>query len=223
MDVEGTTTSLTFVRDVLFPYSRGRLRSFVREHGGDPRVKALVEDARQVVARESGAEATEEDALGALEAWIDLDRKEVSLKALQGMIWREGYESGAFQSHVYDDVPVMLRAWKSKGLVLAIFSSGSIEAQRLLFGHSELGDLMPLLDAYFDPATAGGKREAASYGRIAEMLGLAPEELLFLSDVTEELDAAASAGLRTIQLVREGTTAGPRHAIARTFYGVAAG
>ncbi len=198
-DIEGTTSSLAFVKDVLFPYSRARLRDFLRAHGAEPAVREQLEAVQRL---ESSGGALDVESLAAiLERWIDEDRKLTPLKALQGMIWEEGFRRGDFRGHVYEDAVHALRHWKAQGFKLYVFSSGSVQAQKLLFGHSEYGDLTPLFDGFFD-TTVGAKKDAASYRRIAAATGFAPSEILFLSDVPEELDAARSAGLATVQLVR---------------------
>jgi enolase-phosphatase E1 len=140
-----------------------------------------------------------------LQRWIDQDRKATPLKTIQGRIWAEGYEKGAFRGHVYPDAADALRAWNAAGYRLYVYSSGSVEAQRLIFRHSDQGDLEPLFSGWFD-TKAGPKRETGSYARIAEAIGEAPGAILFLSDVQAELDAAADAGLRTILIDRTGQT-----------------
>ena len=152
--------------------------------------------------------------------WTVADRKHTGLKALQGLIWAEGYADGSLVSHLYPDVAPRLRAWKALGLRLAVYSSGSAQAQRLFFAHTPAGDLTPLFEAYFD-TTIGHKREPEAYHRIAGSLALPPGALLFLSDVAEELDAAKAAGWNTLQLVRPGTEATDRHPTAPDFEGVA--
>lgn len=197
-DIEGTTSSISFVVDVLFPYSRDHMQSFLAANADDPHVDEQLAEVRRIAdAPDAGI-----DALGQiLLSWIAEDRKITPLKALQGMIWAKGYAEGVLQGHVYDDVPVALRDWSAQGLRLAIYSSGSVAAQRLIFGHTAHGDLTPLFSAYFD-TTVGGKREASSYLAIAEQLGVKPAEVLFLSDIVQELDAAREAGLRTCGLER---------------------
>lgn len=198
-DIEGTTSSLSFVKDVLFPYSRARMRAFIHNHGGEPAVRAQLDEVSVLAGR-----TLDEAGLAAqLEQWIDEDRKLTSLKALQGMIWEEGFRRGDFTGHVYDDAVRRLREWKQRGLHLYVFSSGSVQAQRLLFGYSDHGDIMPLFSGYFD-TTIGAKRDPAAYERIAAAVGAAPAEILFLSDIREELDAARVAGMRTLWLVRGG-------------------
>ncbi len=200
LDIEGTTTDLSFVHEVLFPYSRARLADFIRRHRDDPEVVAQIEAVR--------AETGATDLDGVIETllrWIDEDRKATPLKTLQGMIWAEGYADGSLRSHVYPEVPETLRRWKTQGLELSVYSSGSEQAQRLLFAHTEAGDLTPLFSGFFD-TRMGHKREVDSYRRIQQAIGLPAEAVLFLSDVPEELDAAREAGWRTVQVVRDERT-----------------
>lgn len=212
-DIEGTTSSLSFVKDVLFPYSRAHLREFVQTHAGDPGVRRLLDDAR----REAGAALDDAALVETLLRWIDEDRKLTPLKALQGLIWDIGYRRGELTGHIYDDAYRLLRRWRDRGLRLYVFSSGSVKAQQLLFGHTDKGDLRVLFDGYFDTAI-GAKKDAAAYRRIAESIGLAPGNIVFLSDVAEELDAAQASGMKTCWLVRTGdATADNRHPVARTF------
>jgi enolase-phosphatase E1 len=196
-DIEGTTSSISFVKNVLFPYARRALPEFVHAHSGDPDVRRWLD----AVAVESGGICTDDVIVETLQGWIDQDRKHTALKALQGMLWREGYERGDFRGHVHPDAAVALREWHRAGHRLAVFSSGSVDAQRLLFAHSEAGDLASLFSGFFDTET-GHKREAESYRRIADALHEAPGDVLFLSDIVEELDAARSAGMRTMLLDR---------------------
>lgn len=197
-DIEGTTSSIAFVKDVLFPYSRARLPAFVEAHAHEPGVQHWLRET----AVEAGLAESDRDAIvTTLLGWIDEDRKATPLKALQGMIWREGYETGAYRAHMYPEVAAKLREWKARGLRLYVYSSGSVAAQKLFFAHSEAGDLTPLFDGYFD-TEIGGKREADSYARIVSAMGTLPGQVLFLSDIAAELDAACAAGLRTTQLCR---------------------
>jgi enolase-phosphatase E1 len=216
-DIEGTTSSLSFVKDVLFPYAREHLPEFVRRHGEDTEVKRLLADARAY----AGGDLDDAALIERMIAWIDNDQKITPLKALQGLIWDEGYRRGDFQGHVYEDAVDHLRQWHEQGIRLAVYSSGSVHAQKLLFGHTAYGDLNPLFDAYFD-TRVGGKRDTASYKAIAADLGVEPHEVLFLSDLRAELDAAAEAGMKTTALDRTGTGEdfGP-HPVARDFGGIA--
>lgn len=188
-DVEGTTSAISHVHEVLFPYSRARIPSWVRRP-----------EAAQVV-REVAADPDE--AAAVLIGWIDADVKATPLKTLQGLIWAEGYASGELTAHVYDDVPPVLRRWSAEGVPVYVYSSGSELAQRLWFRHTQHGDLLGHFAGHFDTVSAGPKREVASYQAIAKSLGVArPEELTFLSDVAAELDAAAEAGWHTIGVSR---------------------
>ena len=208
-DIEGTTSSIDFVKDVLFPYARKRLPAFVETHADRPEVQHWLHEA----AKEAGIiEASRQEIIELLLGWIDQDRKSTALKALQGMIWKEGYEAGEYRAHVYPEVSARLHAWRADGLHLYVYSSGSVPAQRLFFRYSDAGDLTPLFAGYFDTET-GPKRESASYAKIAEALGERPEHILFLSDIVEELDAARAAGLQTGWLLRppQAMPAEPRH------------
>jgi enolase-phosphatase E1 len=197
-DIEGTTSSIDFVKDTLFPYARKRLPAFIETHADKPDVQHWLHEA----AKEAGlVSASQQEIIRLLQCWIDEDRKATPLKALQGMIWDEGYRDGEFLAHVYADVAPRLQAWKKQGVDLYVYSSGSVAAQKLLFAHSEAGDLAPLFSGYFDTET-GPKRDAESYRHIVAAIGLPASEVLFLSDVTQELDAARSAGLRTTLLAR---------------------
>ncbi len=200
-DIEGTTSSIDFVHQTLFPYARRRIRRFLRDHADDVEVHRQLDEVEQIENRDLSLQ----DAADVLERWIDEDRKLTPLKALQGMIWAEGYRAGELRGHVYPDTPEALRAWHARGLRLAVYSSGSVDAQKLIFGHTDYGDLTPLFSAYFD-TRVGGKREVASYREILRQLQCPAEAVLFLSDVGEELDAARAAGLRTCQLVRDDKT-----------------
>ncbi len=204
-DIEGTTSSIAFVKDVLFPYARRELPRFVREHGRDPDVRRWLD----AVATEHGGICSDDVIVETLQGWIDQDRKHTALKALQGMLWRDGYMRGDFRGHVYQDAVAALRDWHAAGHRLAVFSSGSVDAQKLLFGHSEAGDVAPLFSAFFD-TEIGTKRDPDSYRRIAESLGQPPGEILFLSDIVEELDAARTAGMRTFLLDRREDYPQPR-------------
>lgn len=198
-DIEGTTSSLSFVKDVLFPYARANLADYVLKHVDEAQVKTLLDDARQ----EAGADLPVEALIDVFIQWIDEDKKVTPLKALQGLIWEDGYRLGAFKGHIYHDAIVNLKAWKAQGLDLYVYSSGSVHAQKLLFAHTDEGDLTPLFSGYFD-TRIGGKKEQQSYSRIAEQIGLPANQLLFLSDIKEELDAARAAGFKTVWLNREG-------------------
>lgn len=189
-DIEGTTTSLSFVADILFPYARERLPAYVAAHPAE--TAPILAD---VAAVEPG------DPVATLLRWIDEDRKATPLKALQGMIWADGYASGAFTGHVYADAAIALRRWHAQGTRLYVFSSGSVAAQKLLFAHSDAGDLTPVFSGYFD-TTSGPKRVANSYAKIAEAIGEPVGAVLFLSDTSEEIAAARAAGMQALLIDR---------------------
>ncbi|MFC3552217.1 acireductone synthase [Lysobacter cavernae] len=205
-DIEGTTSSISFVKDVLFPYARRALPRFVAARGKEPAVRKWLD----AVATENGGMCDDRMVVEVLQGWIDEDRKHTALKALQGMIWADGYRSADFSAHIYPDAAAALRAWHGAGLPLYVYSSGSVPAQRLFFGHSDDGDLTSLFSGWFD-TEIGGKRDADSYRRIAEAIGLAPSEIVFLSDVVEELDAARTAGMGTALIDRLQDYPQPRH------------
>ncbi|WP_413506855.1 acireductone synthase [Serratia proteamaculans] len=198
-DIEGTTSDIRFVHQVLFPYARERLATFLRQHAEEAEVAAPLAALRQELEQ---PQADIEQLITALYRFMDEDRKSTALKALQGIIWRSGYQSGDFRGHLYPEVAEQLAAWQQQGLKLYVYSSGSVEAQKLLFGYSDAGDLQPLFSGYFD-THVGAKRETASYRNIASEIGIAPEQLLFLSDIHQELDAARAAGWHTCQLIRD--------------------
>lgn len=186
-DIEGTTSSIAFVTDTLFPYARARLADWIAAHA---------EEAAPILKDVPG------DPVETLTRWIDEDRKETALKTLQGLIWADGYADGTLKGHVYADAADALRRWHADGIKLYVYSSGSVAAQKLIFGYSNAGDLTPLFSGYFDTAT-GPKKETESYRRIAAEIGLPVEDILFLSDSVPEIEAARAAGLKTCLVDRE--------------------
>ncbi|QSP94259.1 acireductone synthase [Marinobacter salinisoli] len=199
-DIEGTTSSISFVHDVLFPYASEHLPAFVRAHKDRPDVFRQLD----MVAESAGqARQDIESLIDTLLAWIREDRKETPLKALQGMVWAEGYASGELKGHIYQDAAEHLRLWHDRGLRLFVYSSGSVQAQKLIFGHTIAGDFTPFFSGYFDTGV-GGKKEPDSYRNILAELGVQASSVLFLSDVEAELEAAEAAGLRTAWLIRDG-------------------
>jgi enolase-phosphatase E1 len=205
-DIEGTTTSVKFVYDVLFPYFREHIGE-LRQMTNQPEVQLAFKQTVELSANlENKKLSSVDDIINTLYRWSAEDRKITPLKTVQGILWKKGYESGEILGHVYTDVKPALEKWKSDGLQMGVFSSGSIAAQKLIFGYSEAGDLTPFFSHYFD-TTTGGKREAETYPKIAGELGLKTDEILFLSDIVEELEAAAASGMQTVQLVRPGTPA----------------
>lgn len=213
-DIEGTTSSIDFVHQTLFPYARQHLRRYLHEHASAPHVQAQL---AATAALEGRALASIDEAADVLERWIAEDRKATPLKDLQGLIWAEGYAAGELSGHVYPDTAPHLRRWHADGKRLYVYSSGSVAAQKLIFGHSDAGDLTPLFSGYFD-TRIGMKREAASYRTILERIALPGDAVLFLSDIGEELDAAREAGMQTCQLIRDDKARPfPAHRQARDF------
>lgn len=220
LDIEGTTTSVGFVFDVLFPFARQHVAGFLAANGATPEVEAtlalLAADAlRERAAGEDCPEVVTgasrlESATAAMLWMMDRDRKTQGLKRLQGQIWRAGYEQGTLESDVFDDVPVALRKWRAAGARVFIYSSGSVPAQQLLFRYSRCGDLTPLLDGYFDTGV-GEKRAASSYTRILEEVGAKGSEVLFVTDIVAEADAAVAAGMRVCVAVRPGNASQSEH------------
>ncbi|WP_460811787.1 acireductone synthase [Luteimonas pelagia] len=204
-DIEGTTGSISFVKDVLFPYARKALPGFVARHARERDVRRWLD----AVAAELGGMCDDAMVVEVLQGWIDTDRKHTALKALQGMVWQDGYENADFAAHMYDDAATSLRAWHEAGIPVHVYSSGSVPAQKLFFGHSTAGDLRPVVSGWFD-TEIGGKREVPSYQRIAEAVGLPAGDILFLSDVVEELDAAREGGMATTLVDRREDYPEPR-------------
>jgi enolase-phosphatase E1 len=188
LDIEGTVCPLAYVKDVMFPFARSRLEAWVHAHAGDPVVREVSTDPAA--------------AARTLLAWSDADQKVTALKTIQGRIWKEGFSSGALVTPLYADVVPALDAWRAAGARVAIYSSGSVEAQRLLFSHCASGDVTPKLSAYFD-TTTGPKRVAASYLAIARALEVEPAQMMFCSDLDEEVLAARTAGLEACLIMRD--------------------
>ena len=225
LDIEGTTTPISFVHDVLFSYARAHARDFLTNNIASDEVRADVsmlfeEHALDVVSDNNPPPLTEEiDSLAAYVEWlIDHDRKSTGLKSLQGKIWRHGYLDGSLKSQVFADVAPAMERWREAGLSVSIFSSGSVLAQQLLFAHTDAGGLTEFIDKYFDTNT-GKKGEADSYRRIALEMGFEPSEIVFISDVVAELDAAEEAGMKTLLSIRPGNAIEPptEHRLIESF------
>jgi len=222
LDIEGTTTPIAFVHEVLFSYARSQVRNFLSKHFGSAELVADLEQLRHEHAADvmqnlqpptlvevCGSRDAEIDSLAAYVNWlIDRDRKSTGLKSLQGRIWKQGYLEGTLKAQLFADVPPALERWRRAGLTISIFSSGSLLAQKLLFAHTEAGDLTGLIDNYFD-TTVGSKTDVASYRQIASALSLPAHDVLFISDVVPELDAASAAGMRTLLCIRPGNHSQP--------------
>ncbi len=210
LDIEGTTTPIAFVHDVLFSYARDHVEQFLRENLDSEEVRADIELLRQEHAEDVSAnrnppvlDSTVDSIVGYVEWLIGCDRKSTGLKSLQGKIWRRGYLDGSLKSEVFDDVAPAMKRWHEAGLNVSIFSSGSVLAQQLLFAHTTAGDLTGFIDNYFD-TNVGPKIDSDSYRRIAADLGFDAREIVFISDVVGELEAAKQAGMKTLLVVRPG-------------------
>lgn len=205
-DIEGTTTDIAFVHNVLFPYAAKHLTAFIQHQQHKPIVRQQLQQVAEIAGQPlSDTEATEQ-----LQQWIQEDKKIGPLKTLQGLIWAQGYANGELKGHVYDDAAQHLKQWHQHGHSLYVYSSGSVKAQQLIYGHSNHGDLSPLFSGYFD-TRIGHKRQPQSYEVIRDALGGNAASQIFLSDVVEELDAAQQAGMHTALLVREGNAPQPAH------------
>lgn len=203
-DIEGTTTDINFVHKVLFPYAEKHIKDYVLKHQDHPEVLKACESVRTTIKEESGNDLDLNGVIDTLLYWIKTDRKHGALKEIQGLIWDVGYVKNDFKGHVYEDVKPFFLKILDKGSKVGIYSSGSVHAQKLIFGYSDQGDLTPLISYYFD-TKVGGKREASSYQKISHEVALPPSEIHFFSDIPEELEAAKMAGMRVTQVLRPGT------------------
>ncbi len=215
LDIEGTISSLSYVKEVMFPYSKSKLKSFLKENAQKEEIRSLLKRLEEKVGRSLSVE----EAAEIFEDWIEKDLKEPILKELQGHIWEIGFKSGELMGHIYEDAYEKIREWRSKGYKIYIYSSGSVKAQKLFFGNTKYGDLTKLFDGFFD-TSIGSKREKDSYIAIAKTLGLKPEDFLFLSDVEEELDSASLAGMKTIKVDRYNSGDVSKHRVVKSFFEV---
>ncbi|MEJ5172244.1 MAG: acireductone synthase [Hydrogenothermaceae bacterium] len=200
-DIEGTTTPISFVKDVLFPYSYRKIEEFLKNQWEDGEVKKIVENIKQI----EGRDLSFEEVVNTLRRWIEEDRKITPLKQLQGIIWEDGYKSGELKGYIYPDAYEKLKDWFDKSIKLYVYSSGSVKAQKLLFSHTNYGDITYLFSGYFD-TNIGSKLESESYRKISESIGVYPENILFLSDNPQEVIAAAQSGMKVYRLVRPNDT-----------------
>jgi enolase-phosphatase E1 len=217
-DIEGTTSSLAFVKEVLFPYATKKLPAWLNDNASDPAVRREI----AAVAGEIERPASDIDAVSQqLLEWINQDVKATPLKALQGMLWKSGYESGDYRAHVYEDAVQKLQDWHTAGIPLYVYSSGSVQAQELFFQYSRYGDLRTLFAGYFD-TTTGPKNEVDSYRTIAASIRLPTSDILFLSDAQAEVEAALAAGLEAVVIDRaEDSSIDPddvSYKVARNFH-----
>jgi len=219
-DIEGTTTSIAFAKDVLFPLSYDEMDRFIRENWNEPSMRNDLQAVKEEIVKTNQGKAlnqiTPDEVISTLRSWIKEDRKVTSLKSIQGKIWKNSFEAGKIRGYVYPDVPQAFKKWAASGIQINIFSSGSIEAQKLVFKFSKAGDLSGFISHYFD-TTTGPKKESASYRAIAEQIQIAPPEILFLSDVVEELDAAVAAGFQVNHVVRDATVTSSKYKVITAF------
>lgn len=207
MDIEGTTSDIAFVKNVLFPYSAREMRNFISSNKHNSEVRACV--------KETG-KTSDDEAVEQFLEWIRNDVKHPALKTIQGKIWDKGFRSNVYKAHLYEDVLPAWKLWKEQNLRLGIYSSGSVAAQKLFFEFNEKGNLMSYLENFFD-LEMGGKRDVSSYQKIAKRLELPATEIVFLSDIVEELDAARDAGCKTVHILRPGTAEQTKHPVAKGF------
>ena len=195
-DIEGTVSSISFVKDVLFPYSKERIDTFIKENKDNAEVQRILDEVRKI----EGKDLTVEEIIETLKKWIDEDRKIAPLKDIQGLIWKEGFETGKLKADLYEDAYRKLKEWKEK-YPIYVYSSGSVQAQKLFFSHTNYGNILNWFSGHFD-TKIGNKKESDSYKKIAKEIGLKPEEILFLSDNPDEIIASAKAGMKAIRVVR---------------------
>ncbi|AOT06470.1 acireductone synthase [Pseudoalteromonas luteoviolacea] len=212
-DIEGTITRISFVKEVLFPYAAEHLAAFIKTSQDEPQVQLQLNAVREEIAQ---PDASLDTVIDSLLDWIEADKKITPLKQLQGLIWQSGYQQGDFTGHIYPDAHAYLAAQHQIGTALYVYSSGSVKAQQLLFAHSDFGDIRALFSDYFD-TRVGAKQQPQSYHNIVQSIPFEADEVLFLSDVVAELDAAKEAGLHTLQLWRDGQPKSPNHAFITSF------
>ena len=215
-DIEGTTTAVKFVYEILFPYFSVNFEEYAFKNIASETLQKQLEAVKETLLAEENTQIDNKQAIAQLLAWTQEDRKHPALKHLQGLVWQEGYLNGSLKGHIYEDVAPRLKQWHQAKIGLGIYSSGSVQAQKLLFANTAQGDLTPLFEHYFDTAV-GAKREAKSYQNIVEVVGIKPENILFLSDIEAELDAAKEVGLQTIQLLRGEAKPSTRHKTSPDF------
>ncbi|ALA23990.1 haloacid dehalogenase [Piscirickettsia salmonis] len=212
-DIEGTITRISFVKDVLFPYAEKQLPEFIHCFCETPEVFAQLDAVKNEI---NNQQATIAQLIDTLLAWIREDKKITALKQLQGMIWEKGYQQGDFTGHLYSDAVEFIREQCKRNIPVYVYSSGSVKAQKLLFSYSDFGDILELFSGFYD-TKIGGKKEMKSYQNIIEELNIQAENVLFLSDIAAELDAAKQAGLKTCQLVRDNQKPSKHHPWVNNF------
>jgi enolase-phosphatase E1 len=218
-DIEGTTTPVEFVYETLFPYFKDNLYPYYEAHAEDETFLKVLEDLKFKLQEEENLDASFPHDLAKLLEWADLDRKDSILKTIQGMVWKDGYTKGELKGEIFLDAYQCLQTWHQSGIKLGIYSSGSVEAQKLLFSNSNFGDLTGWFSNHFD-THIGGKRKRRSYEAIQEDLNIPANQILFLSDIEEELDPAQKIGFHTTQILRLPIIREFKHPTAVTFHDV---
>ena len=201
VDIEGTISPISFVKEVMFPYSKKKLEEFLKNNFEKPEIKEIISEIEKIV----GKKLSLDEVIEILKKWIDEDKKITPLKEIEGYIWEEGFKTGELKAPLFEDAYNKLKEWKDKGYKIYIYSSGSVKAQKLFFSHSIYGNILNLFNGHFD-TKIGNKKEKNSYLRIAQEIGAKPEDIIFLSDSLEEIKAAKEAGLQVIKVSRDGET-----------------
>ncbi len=199
LDIEGTIAPISFVKEVMFPYSKNKLETFLKENKDKEEIKKIIEEIKKI----EGRDLTLEEIIETLKRWIDEDKKITPLKDLQGYIWKEGFEKGELKAPIYDDAIEKIKEWKNKGYKIYIYSSGSVQAQKLFFSNTNYGNILNMFNGHFD-TKIGNKKDKSSYIKIAKEIGVKPEEIIFLSDDEKEIESSIKAGMRGIKVSREG-------------------
>lgn len=210
-DIEGTTSSISYVKDVMFPYSKQKLRDYIYDNWQQ------LDFLKEELSKKYNITPSKDMVINVLSDWIDKDLKEGILKNIQGHIWEEGFLKGELKGHIYDDAYEKLKEWKEKGIYLYVYSSGSVKAQKLFFSHTNYGDITYLFDGFFD-TNVGSKKDPNSYANILKIIKASPKDTLFLSDVEQELDSALKVGINTILVLRGQDITDSIHSIVRSFY-----
>jgi enolase-phosphatase E1 len=199
LDIEGTIAPISFVKEVMFPYSKNKLEKFLKENKDKEEIKKIIEEVEKI----EGKKLTLSEVIEILKRWIDEDKKITPLKDLQGYIWKEGFEKGELKAPIYEDAIKKIKEWKNKGYKIYIYSSGSVQAQKLFFSHTNYGNILNMFDGHFD-TKIGNKKDKNSYLKIAKEIGVEPKEIIFLSDDEKEIESSIEAGLKGIKVSRKG-------------------
>jgi len=198
LDIEGTVAPISFVKEVMFPYSKKKMKQFIQKNKDNEKVRQILDEVKEI----ENKNLTEDEVAEVLIKWINEDKKIAPLKEIQGMIWKEGFETGELKAPLYEDAYNKMKIWREKNIPMYIYSSGSVEAQKLFFSYTNYGNILDWFKGHFDTRNAGNKKEKSSYEKIAEKIKLKPEDILFLSDNIDEIRAAAEAGFQVVKVSR---------------------